>query len=275
VAARAGRTASDGSPYPDRTLPTFERDIQAMFTHIARGYDRFDHVASLGSDLLWRPRAVWAVARFRSRSAPRRILDVGCGTGGLSTLAARFYPGARLVGIDVTKTMLAIVRERTRSGADRRRLGWARATALRLPFPSGTFELAMSAFVVRNLPRLPDALAELRRILAPGGTLLTLEITEPPSPAVRRMFHAYFDTFVPWLGAALGSAGPYRYLPESLHNLPDRHVMMDLFRNAGFGRIEARPQSLGIVTSFLAEAGHGVPPRAVMGPGDTRPFEGP
>jgi demethylmenaquinone methyltransferase/2-methoxy-6-polyprenyl-1,4-benzoquinol methylase len=275
VASRAGRTAPDGSPYPDRTQPTFERDIQAMFTHIATGYDRFDHAASLGSDLLWRPRAIWAVDRFRSRSAPHRILDVGCGTGGLSALAARFYPGAHVVGIDVTRRMLTIARERLGPGTEGPRMGWARATALRLPFPSGSFDLAMSAFVVRNLPRLPEALAELRRILAPGGTLLTLEITEPPSPTVRWIFHAYFDSFVPWLGAAVGSAGPYRYLPESLRNLPDRRAMMELFRTAGFARIEARPQSLGIVTSFLAEAGHDVPPRAVMGPRDTRSLEGP
>ena len=162
--------------------------------------------------------------------------------------------------------MLARARARPVPPRDRARVTWARATALTLPFPSGTFDLVMSAFVVRNLPRLPDALAELRRVLAPGGTLLTLEITEPTSAWFRRLFHAYFDTFVPWLGAALGSAGPYRYLPESLRNLPSRAQMVELFRSAGFGRVETHPQSLGIVTSFLAEAGYGVPPRAVKRP---------
>ena len=71
---------------------------------------------------------------------------------------------------------------------------------------------------------------------------------------------------MPWLGAALGSAGPYRYLPESLRNLPSRAQMVELFRSAGFRRVETHPQSLGIVTSFLAEAGYGVPPRAVKRP---------
>jgi len=266
VGSAPGRSAPDDSPYPDRALPSFERDVQAMFTFIAERYDNFDHVASFGNDFLWRPRAIWDVHRFRAGTPPRRILDIGCGTGDLSLLSARYYPGARVVGVDLTKAMLARARARPVPPRDRARVTWARATALTLPFPSGTFDLVMSAFVVRNLPRLPDALAELRRVLAPGGTLLTLEITEPTSAWFRRLFHAYFDTFVPWLGAALGSAGPYRYLPESLRNLPSRAQMVELFRSAGFGRVETHPQSLGIVTSFLAEAGYGVPPRAVKRP---------
>lgn len=273
--ARPGRTAADGSPYPDRTLPSFERDIQAMFSHIARGYDRFDHLASLGSDLVWRPRAIWQVDRYRSHAPPGRILDVGCGTGGLSEIASRYYRTSRLVGVDLTKAMLALARTRPRAPAEARRMGWARANAFRLPFPSGAFDLVMSAFVVRNLPNLSQGLAELGRVLAPGGTLLTLEITEPRSEWFRRLFHAYFDTVVPWLGAAVGSAGPYRYLPESLRHLPGRAEMVERMRGAGFDRVEARPQSLGIVTSFLATAGHGVPPPAVMAARAPSPREGP
>jgi demethylmenaquinone methyltransferase/2-methoxy-6-polyprenyl-1,4-benzoquinol methylase len=112
----------------------------------------------------------------------------------------------------------------------------------------------MSAFVARNLPRLGDAFREIRRVLSPTGTLLTLEITEPESPAFRQIFHAYFDRVVPWLGAAVHSAGPYRYLPESLRFLPGRQGMLQLLRDAGFSRVEARSQSMGIVTTYLADA---------------------
>lgn len=225
-----------------------------MFTHIARGYDWFDHIASLGNDFFWRPRALWDADRFRHGRVPRRVLDVGCGPGDLSALAAHHYPGSRVVGVDVTRAMLRRAFDRPRPQGDAARLDWAEATALRLPFPDRAFDLVMSAFVVRNLPRLPEALAELRRVVAPGGTLLTLEITEPASKRFRALFHAYFDSFVPWLGAAVGSEGPYRYLPESLRSLPDRRTMLELLGIAGFGRVEAIPQSLGIVTSYLAEA---------------------
>ena len=219
-APAAARTAHDGSPYPDRSSSEFEHDVRAMFTHIARGYDWFDHLASLGQDFVWRPRALWALDRIRRGRPVRRVLDIGCGPGSLTVLAAHHYPGAEVVGADFTAAMLREADHRTAQNAVRPRLRLARASALTLPFRSGAFDVAMSAFVVRNLPNLPQAFGELRRALAPGGTLLTLEITEPSSPLVRAGFHAYFDTMVPFLGELVGSQGPYQYLPESLRHLP-------------------------------------------------------
>ncbi len=250
----AARTAArDGSPYPDRRDPAFERDVRRMFAHIAARYEWFDHVASLGNDLLWRPRALWALDRFRAPGPVRRVLDLGCGTGELTRLTARHFPDAEVVGVDFTAAMLAVARRRTPAGPTT--VGYGRATALRLPFSDGAFDVATNAFLVRNLADLDAALGEMRRVLRPGGVLLILEITEPTSPAVASLFHAYFDHVVPWLGAAVDSAGPYRYLPESLRRLPPRPAFRDALRRAGFGRVDLVPQSMGIVTTFLAEAG--------------------
>ncbi len=226
-----------------------------MFTHIAERYDWFDHVASMGNDFLWRPRAFWDLDRFRAGVPVRSVLDVGCGTGDLAVLAAHRYADARVLATDFTSAMLAKVDRRLHDRPERDRLSVARATARRLPFADATFDLVTNAFVARNLADLPGALQEMRRVLRPGGTLLTLEITEPVSPAFGAVFHAYFDRVVPWLGAAVASAGPYRYLPESLRALPPRPELLRLLRAAGFSRTEARPQSLGIVTTFLGEAG--------------------
>lgn len=241
-----------------------------MFAHIARGYDRFDHIASLGNDYLWRPRALWDLDRFRGGRPPARILDVGCGTGDLSILSATHYRDANVVGVDATAAMIAKAHGRAVPKSARRRLAWSVATALRLPFPSGEFDLVLSAFLVRNLADLRGAMAEFRRVLAPGGTLLTLEITEPESPWFRRLFHSYFDTFIPWLGRAAGSEGPYRYLPESLRRLPGRSAMLSLLRSSGFRRVEVRPQSLGIVSSYLGEADGEPPANGVMEAGGTQ-----
>ncbi|MCI4339655.1 MAG: ubiquinone/menaquinone biosynthesis methyltransferase [Thermoplasmata archaeon] len=263
----AQHTAPDGSPYPDRTTSSFEHDVRAMFTHIAHGYDWFDHVASLGQDLLWRPRALWALDRVRQGRPVHRVLDIGCGPGSLTVLAARHYPGAGVVGADFTAAMLREADARTRADPVRSRLRFARASALTLPFRDGVFDVAMSAFVVRNLPDLPTAFRELRRVLAPGGTLLTLEITEPAHPWVRTGFHTYFDTMVPFLGALVGSQGPYRYLPESLRHLPDRAGMLQRLGDAGFDPVLTVPQSLGIVTAYLATAAPGPAP----GPAAVKP----
>ncbi len=252
-----GRLAADGSPYPDRGLPTFERDVRAMFTHIAERYEWFDHLASLGNDYLWRPRALWDLDRFRSAGPLERALDVGCGTGELARQVAHHYPRARVVATDFTGAMLTKVDAATRAGDVRARLDLGRATALRLPFRDGAFDLVTNAFVARNLSDLGAALAEMRRVLRPGGTLLTLEITEPTSRAFGRLFHAYFDRVVPSLGRLVGSAGPYRYLPESLRTLPRRPAFLATLQTAGFARAEAWPQSLGIVTAYLGEAGAG------------------
>ena len=252
-----GPRAADGSPLPDRSLPTFERDVRRMFTHIARGYEWFDHVASLGNDLLWRPRALWDLDRFRAPGPVRRVLDIGCGTGELARLVARHYGLAEVVAADFTRAMLESAVASTDGRRERPRMAFARATALKLPFASGAFDLVTNAFVARNLADLPAAFGEVRRVLRPGGVFLTLEITEPASPTVNRFFHAFFDHVVPWLGEAVGSAGPYRYLPQSLRSLPDRAAFLSLLSQYGFPRTTARLQSGGIVTTFLAEAGNG------------------
>ncbi len=263
MAARVdpGPVAADGSPLPDRRRATFERDVQAMFAHIARGYEGFDHVASLGQDLLWRPRALWDLDRFRGAAPPpERILDLGCGTGELTRLAARHYPRARVDGADFTPEMLAIARRTTGGRPEGARIRFARASAGRLPFRSGTFDAVVSAFLARNLPDLGAAYGEMRRVLRPGGSLLVLDITGPPGPRARAAFFAYFGHVVPGLGAIIGSEGPYRYLPESLRGFPDRAAMLALLARVGFARARACPQSMGIVTSYL-----GVAPGPVAG----------
>jgi demethylmenaquinone methyltransferase / 2-methoxy-6-polyprenyl-1,4-benzoquinol methylase len=254
------RAADDTSPRPDPSSPVFERDVRRMFSHIAERYEWFDHVASLGNDLFWRPRALWDLERFRPTGPIQRILDVGCGTGELTRRLAHRFPAASVLGVDFTAAMLREAARRA-SGSTGGPAGYGRGTAMRLPFADGTFDLVTNAFLVRNLVDLPAAFAEMRRVLRPGGTLLALEITEPVSPSFGRLFHAYFDHVVPWLGAAVDSAGPYRYLPDSLKRLPPRSALVDTIRAAGFPRVEPHLQSMGIVTAFLGEAGAPAAPR--------------
>lgn len=225
-----------------------------MFAFIAGRYETFNHLATFGQDLLWRVRALWDLDRFR-RGEVRRVLDVGCGTGELSRSIAHHFPGAEVVSTDLTGAMVAVARKARGARALVGRQEFATASALALPFADESFDLVANAFVLRNLRSLPDALSEMRRVLRPGGVLLSLEVGEPGSPLVRALFHAHFDRVVPMLGRAFSSEGPYRYLPESLRHLPDRPTLLRMHGEAGFPRREARVQSLGIVTTYLAEAG--------------------
>ncbi len=241
----------DGSVHPERGSATFERDVQRMFATIADRYDTFNHLATFGLDLLWRPRAVWALARSRPEPV-RRILDVGCGTGALGRLLAAAYPGATVVGLDFTARM--VTRARAISGGRKGRPGYALGAVPRLPFADGAFDVVASAFVARNFADFPRAFAELRRVLRPDGRLLTLEVSEPPSPIVQRLFHAHFDHAVPLLGRAFDRAGPYSYLPRSLRTFPPPEELAAILRTAGFPGTRTIRLSGGIVTAYLSAA---------------------
>jgi len=248
-----GPTAPDGSLHPDRRLPTFERDLERMFASIADRYDRFNHLATLGQDLWWRPRAVWALAR-RCRGPVRAALDFGCGTGGLARLLGVRFPSARVVAVDFSSAMVRLADASFRGPRSQGRFGGAVANVGHLPFADGVFDVAASAFVARNLVDLPGSFRELRRVLRPGGWLLTLEVSEPSSATVGRLFHAHFDHAVPLLGRAFDREGPYRYLPESLRTMPPPSRLAALLAEAGFPRTDLEPMSLGIVTAYLSQA---------------------
>lgn len=250
--------APDGSPLPHRGSAGFEREVRSMFTHIAGQYSFFDHLATGGQDLLWRPRALWRLDRELERP-PERVLDLGCGPGDLTFLLARHYPRARVVGCDFTSAMVrrGEVHRREAVASDARapeeRVRLSVGDVLHLPFQSGQFDLVTSAFLVRNLPDLAAGLREMGRVLRPGGICLTLELSEPRPTWFRPLFHAYFDRVVPKLGALFHSEGPYRYLSESLRHFPPRPAVAGLFERAGFSRVLQDPQSMGIVTAFLAQ----------------------
>jgi demethylmenaquinone methyltransferase / 2-methoxy-6-polyprenyl-1,4-benzoquinol methylase len=228
-----------------------------MFASIADRYDTFNHLATGGQDLLWRPRALWALQR--ARGAPvRDALDFGCGTGGLARLLRVRFPEARVVAVDFSAAMVRVARGRSPAGRGPR---FAVANVLRLPFTDRSFDVAASAFVARNLRDLPAAFRELRRVLRPDGLLLTLEVSEPASAPVGRLFHAHFDHAVPLLGRAFDREGPYRYLPESLRSFPAPDVLAGLLREAGFPSTIRVPMSAGIVTAFLSGAGPASDPR--------------
>ena len=237
-------------PVPRREEATFARDLRRMFTRIAGQYSFVDHLTTFGLDLLWRPEALWQLDR-RNGPPPRRILDLGCGPGDLTFELRRHFPQASILGMDFTPAMVRRARERTGPG-DPPSFGLADAQAL--PFKDATFDLVTSAFLIRNLPRLREGLAEMRRVLRPGGALLALEVGEPPSSWFSPLFHAYFDRVVPKVGGLLGTEAPYRYLSTSLRSLPSREAILQMLEGLGFVDGSFHLLSGGIVSTFLARA---------------------
>jgi demethylmenaquinone methyltransferase / 2-methoxy-6-polyprenyl-1,4-benzoquinol methylase len=211
-----------------------------MFDRVAGRYDLLNDVLSLGLDRWWRRQAVRAV-----RCGPGDlVLDLGCGTGKLGgMMAAR----CRVVGVDLSWEMLRLARRRDPFGTT-----FVQGSAFRLPFRPGSFDACVSGFMLRNLEDLPGALAELARVLRPGGCVVLLDITEPRGRLFRAAFHAWFGVAAPALGAMVGRARAYRYLVGSLGQLPPPEGVISLLRAAGFDRPTSRPLTRGIVTLFTA-----------------------
>lgn len=177
--------------------------VRTMFDRIAPVYDVMNRVMTAGLDRRWRRHAVAAVVRPGDR-----VLDACCGTGDLALAAER--EGGIVTGLDFSAEMLA--RARRKSGT----IEWVQGDLLALPYPDGTFDAATVGFGARNVADLPAALAELRRVLRPGGRLAILEITRPRG-APRPFFSLWFDRVVPLLGRVLPGGQAYTYLLSLIH----------------------------------------------------------
>jgi demethylmenaquinone methyltransferase/2-methoxy-6-polyprenyl-1,4-benzoquinol methylase len=216
------------------TLPP--EGVRNMFDRIAPVYDVMNRVTTAGLDQHWRRATVGAVVRPGDR-----VLDAACGTGDLAVMAAK--SGATVTGLDFSEPML----ERARRKAPQ--LDWVQGDLLALPFPDATFDVATVGFGVRNVADLATAIAELRRVLRPGGRLAVLELTRPRGP-LRWFYALWFDRMMPLLGKLLPGGEAYTYLPASVRRFPGPDDLAAQLE--GFGDVEYRLFAGGIVALHTA-----------------------
>jgi demethylmenaquinone methyltransferase/2-methoxy-6-polyprenyl-1,4-benzoquinol methylase len=213
--------------------------VESMFDRIAPVYDAMNRVMTAGLDRTWRALAAAAVVRPGDR-----VLDACCGTGDLAL--AGLAAGGAVTGLDFSEPMLERARRKSEA------VDWVRGDLLELPFAEGSFDAATVGFGVRNVTDLERALAELRRVLRPGGRLAILEITTPRGP-LRHFYRLWFDRIVPLLGKAVPGGSAYTYLPASVRRFPDAERLAALLDEAGFAGIRYRFLAGGIVALHTAE----------------------
>ena len=218
-------------------------EVRAMFDRIAPRYDLLNRAMTMGLDRRWRRLAAAAAAL----AAGDRALDVCTGTGDLAlALAARTTDAGEVVGLDVSSEMLHIAREKARAGGVHN-VQFDTADATALPLPDNGFDAATVAFGVRNLESLDHGLAEMSRVVRPGGRVVVLEISTPPR--LRPFYRLWFDRLVPALGATLGRDGAaYSYLPASVRRFPDPASLAEHMHDSGLGDVHWRLLAGGIVT---------------------------
>jgi demethylmenaquinone methyltransferase/2-methoxy-6-polyprenyl-1,4-benzoquinol methylase len=204
-----------------------EGQVRAMFDRIAGVYDRMNAVMTAGLDRRWRARA----ADLAAVGPGDRVLDVATGTGDLALeLARRVTPGGEVVGSDFAEAMLDRAREKAAGRADVR-FEWG--DALALDHPDDAFAAATVAFGARNFADLHRGLAQMARVVRPGGRVVVLEITTPRTPPLSWFYGLWFDRIVPGLGRVAGDEDAYSYLPNSVRRFPGPEGLAAAMADAG------------------------------------------
>jgi demethylmenaquinone methyltransferase/2-methoxy-6-polyprenyl-1,4-benzoquinol methylase len=231
---------TDGIPSPDEDQ--FATQVRGMFDRIAGVYDLMNTAMTAGLHHRWRERAA-----DRAELGPGgRALDVCCGTGDLAIeLSRRVGSEGSVVGCDFSEAMLEQARSKAaRMGAP---VSFEWADALELPYEERGFDAVTVGFGVRNLADLDRGLAEMTRVLRPGGRLAILEITQPRRPPLSTFFQVWFDRVVPRLGTVAGDRDAYTYLPESVKRFPSPEGLAERMDAAGLGRIRWTVLAGGII----------------------------
>jgi len=218
------------------------RRVGAVFDRVAERYDLMNDLMSLGLHRLWKAFAI-SVARPRPGE---RILDVATGSADLAAaLARRVMPGGEVWLTDINRRMLERGRDRV---LDEGLLAPAvQCDGERLPFATGHFDCVTVAFGLRNMTHKDRALAEMTRVLKPGGRLVILEFSKVWKP-LERAYDFYSFRVLPWLGRQVaGDAAAYRYLAESIRMHPDQASLAAMLESAGLSRVEVFNLAAGVV----------------------------
>ena len=221
-----------------------------MFDSIAGRYDLLNHMLSAGIDRLWWSRAARAVQPILARPEAQ-ILDLCCGTGDMTLALLKHRPStpstAPLFAVDFSHNMLSLGNIKFIN----KNVLPIEADALHLPLPSNSLDLISSAFGFRNLASYEDALAELFRVLRPGGQIAILECNQPDG-VVGTLYNLYFAQILPRIGALISDASAYSYLPASVARFPRPPRMMELIHNAGFRSASWTSYTFGVAGLYQA-----------------------
>jgi len=242
---------------PDQTTHFGFRDVELgdkqglvneVFHSVARRYDLMNDLMSGGLHRLWKEAMITTLNPPRD-DTPFALLDVAGGTGDISFRAAEAGGnGFHATVCDINTDMLAVGRERAEAQHLDDRVDFVEGNAESLGFADRNFDAYTIAFGIRNVPRIPLALAEAYRVLKPGGRFLCLEFSTVDVPGLDRLYDLFSFNVIPQIGRAVtGDAESYRYLVESIRQFPKPDAFADMIRAAGFARVKYDIMSGGIV----------------------------
>ncbi|MCD6354182.1 MAG: bifunctional demethylmenaquinone methyltransferase/2-methoxy-6-polyprenyl-1,4-benzoquinol methylase UbiE [Prolixibacteraceae bacterium] len=234
-------------PYKNSTHSK-KGQVEEMFDSISPKYDLLNHLLSANIDKIWRKKAVKKLKPY----APERILDIATGTGDFAIAASRLI-NSKITGIDISEGMLEVGRRKMVKRGLTQRVILQKADSEDLPFSDNSFDAATVGFGVRNFENLKTGLAEILRVLKPGGVFVVLEFSNPRKSPFRQIYNFYFNHILPSVGSVISNhSRAYSYLPESVKEFPDGENFIGILSSVGFVECENFPQTGGIASIYKA-----------------------
>lgn len=237
------------TPYSDAEVSK-KGQVTRMFDKIAPYYDNLNRVLSLGIDVLWRKKAI----NLLKKENPKTILDIATGTADLAIEAARTIKPDQIIGMDISVNMLKIGEEKINKKGLSDVIKLEAGDSENLQYESDSFDAVMAAFGVRNFENLEKGLAEMFRVLKPGGTMMVLEFSKPRHFPLKQGFKIYFKYILPVIGKVRSKdEKAYKYLYESVQVFPDYDDFTSILKKLGFTQTNYKVLSAGICCIYLAK----------------------
>jgi len=225
-----------------------KKQVEEMFDNISSRYDLLNHLLSVNIDKIWRRKTIKKLRSFH----PSNILDVATGTADFAIEAAKLN-NVKIVGIDISEGMLEVGRTKVEKKALVNVIELRKADSENLPFEDNTFDSAIVGFGVRNFESLKKGLAEILRVLKPGGVFFILEFSKPQKAPIKQLYQFYFTRILPLIGKTVSKdARAYTYLPESVNEFPDGELFLTILAEVGFVENKSFPQTFGVASIYEA-----------------------
>ncbi|MDM8173908.1 bifunctional demethylmenaquinone methyltransferase/2-methoxy-6-polyprenyl-1,4-benzoquinol methylase UbiE [Olivibacter sp. 47] len=235
------------TPYKDDKVGK-KQQVATMFNNISKTYDFLNHFLSFGIDIIWRKKAIRSLRQLQ----PKKILDVATGTGDFAFEAINILKPDKIVGVDISEGMLAVAKEKIAKRGVGNKFEVVLGDSEGLPFDDGSFDAVTVAFGVRNFENLEKGLADICRVLRPGGKAVILEFSNPKTFPMKELYSVYSRTLMPFFGRLFSKdREAYSYLPESVVQFPDGERFTTILDRVGFSKTVCRPQTFGICSIYI------------------------
>ena len=233
------------TPYEASDL-TKKKQVEQMFDNISPKYDLLNRILSGGIDIQWRK----DVIKMVKAAKPATILDIATGTGDLAIMMAK-NTSAQITGLDLSAGMLEVGRKKVTAEGLENRVTMIQGDSENLPFEDNSFDCVTVSFGVRNFENLEKGLAEIRRILKPGGTFVILEFSYPTTFPMKQLYTFYSKNILPAIGKLISKdQSAYTYLPDSVAAFPHGEEMKNILKNVNFTQPIDKKLTFGIASIY-------------------------